>query len=833
VQDTVTRCPGLVTQFNPLATQPGYLIQADDAVVRRENVFENRRGHSSYGATVGAPDQLMVYSSTVLAQDGTKIEYDNGSGAFTPYSGSYSPPSGYKMRSAEALSNLYFTSSTGIQVLTDTAGTAARKAGAPRSLDPSYALNAAGAGFLTNGNQCAYRCVISFTDANSNLILGYPSTRLVVYNTAATSKNIDLTLYLPSEVSTSHVIQFYRTAQVTGTGSDIAGDEMALVYQVSPSSTDISNGYITFTDSIVDALRGAALYTSPSQEGIGQANERPPLAKDTALFKSQFMFYSNTSTPQRLNFTMVGTASLSAKTITLSGVTYNFGATEITSGAGSPQAKVYATGVAASDIDNTARSLVRVINRYASNTTVYAYYLSGPDDLPGQIMIQERGVGGAAFTIQASDTAISAMFFPPPPVGSTNTLSTSTNQVQKNALYFSKVQQPEHVPALNYVLAGPANKNILRIAPLRDSLIIIKEEGVYRLTGDSPVNFVVTPLDLTVYCKAINSVVVLANQVFMLSNQGVVAITDNGVQVVSREIEPNLSPLLTYSNLATYTAGCAYESERMYMLSTITSSTDTAANQTFVFNIFTRAWTRWTLAFSAAVVETSKDKLYFGKPGKAFVYRERKDFAATDYADAESSITITAISGNTINFTLSGATPAKGWMIQIPSGANLLISSVQDVGGGAYVATMVATVPSTWATGAATIYPCISMVVVWGDWSAGQPGLLKQVRQVEILTDNISTNTTVSGINATFKTDLDPATETVSIASQAYRWGTYWGVTAWGGGSENFAYRTFPPMNKNYARIFNFGVSHAKANEKLSVNGISYTFEVASERVGT
>src|SRR5439155_991871 len=161
------------------------------------------------------------------------------SGTFASYSGSYSAPSGVKMRAVEARSNLYFTSSSGVQVLTDVAGTAARKAGAPRSLDPSYALNGAGAGFLAISFQCAYRVVISRTDANGNVLYSYPSTRLVAYNTAGTGKNVDLTVYLPAEVTTSDVIQFYRTAQVSGTGSDLSGDEMALVYQVSPSSTDI------------------------------------------------------------------------------------------------------------------------------------------------------------------------------------------------------------------------------------------------------------------------------------------------------------------------------------------------------------------------------------------------------------------------------------------------------------------------------------------------------------------------------------------------------------------------------------------------------------------
>lgn len=835
MQDAITRCTGLVTQYNPLNTAPGALVKADNCVITRENIVEDRRGYASYLSLSNAITSLFVYSNKIIAHNGTTITYDNG-GSPANYSGTYNAPSGYKMRGVEAYSNCYITTDAGVQVLTDTAGTAARKAGAPRSLDPSYALNAAGSGFLAASYQCAYRCVIQRTDANGNVIYGYPSTRLVVYNTAATGKNIDLTLYLPSEVSASDVIQFYRTAQVSGTSSDASGDEMALVYQYSPSATDITNGYITFTDSITDALRGASLYTSPSQEGIGQASDRPPLCKDIALFRNDYMIYANTSTKQRLFITLVGTSGLTGNTLKLGGVTYNFGASEIVSGAGSPQALVGSTGIAATDIDSTARSLVRVINRYASNTTVYAYYLSGPSDLPGQIMIEEKGIGASAFTAQSSNTTIQAMFFPPPPVSpATNTLSTSSNQVQKNAVYFSKAKQPEAVPALNYLLAGASNKNILRIAPLRESLIIIKEEGVYRMTGDSPANFVITPLDLTVYCKALESVAVLANTVIMLTNQGIVQVSDTGVQVISREIEPSIKPLLSFSNLSSYTSAAAYESERSYIISTVQTSSETAASQIFVYNIFTRTWTHWTFGFTSAVIEPGADKLYFAKPSLTNVYRERKDFLDSDYADPEISITITAVNltANAITFTINGSTPQVGWSI-VQGSNELAIASLSVAAGGGYTATLNGTMASSWGTGAATIYPSVGMEVIWDAWFAGQAnaGMLKQVSEVAIFSDNIPGNNSATTVVPTFKTNFDENQDEVSITIPGGGWGASWGSIPWGGSGDMYGYRTLVPRAKQICRTMNPGVKHKNAREKLSVAGCAFQFKVLSERIG-
>lgn len=831
MNEVVTRCLGLISQYNPLTTAPGALIRANDCVIRRENIVEDRRGYALYAALASAIVQKLVYTFRSLVHAGTQILYDNGSGTYAAYSGSYNAPSGQKMRFVESFSNLYVTTDSGVKVITDLAGTAARSGGAPRSLNASYTLNAAGAGFITNAFNCAYRFVIQRTDANSNVLYSYPSTRLWAANTAGTAKNIDLKLYLPAEVTTSDVVQIYRTVSTnSGTSSDNAGDEMALVYQANPAAGDITNGYILVTDSITDALRGAALYTSPSQEGIGQANERPPLCKDMALYRSFYMMYANTSTKQRLFVTLVGTASLNTKTFTLGGVTYTFstGGEVIATGT----VGVSATGTAAVDIDLTARSMERVINAYASNTGVYAYYLSGPSDLPGQLMIEERGIGAAAFTLLAGDSTVSGVMFPPPPVGTPNTKSTSSNQIQKNAIYFSKSQQPEAVPALNNVLVGPANKNILRIMALRDSLVIIKEEGVYSLRGDQPSNFQVVPLDLTVFCKSADSVAVLANQVFMLSNQGVVAISDTGVQVVSREIEPNILPLLTFTNISTLATGATYESERSYYLSVPTLSSDTSQNQTYVYNIFTKTWVRWSFGFCAAVVEPSADRLYFGKPGDSNVYRERKSFTDADFADPETAITITALTSatNTVAFTISGATPQPGGVIQQGS-VNLAIKTVTG-NLGAFTAVMQGTLPTAWVTGAASLFPAVGMEVIWDAWTGGgQAGLLKQASELCILSDNIPDKNSATAVTITASSNFDVAQDSVTLYLGSNGWGDAWGTIPWGGIGDLFGYRTWTPRGKQICRVLNPGVKHSNALERLSCAGYAIQYEILSERI--
>ncbi len=893
-QAKITKCLGLIKNYNPIAIPDGALQIANNIRIRRENVIENRRGSSLYGTSDEQIEQFLTYQNTLLVHKDTNIAYDNGSGTLADYSGSYSAPSGARVHFSKAFSNLYVTTSLGVKVFSGVSGTAGRLAGAPRALDPSYTLTGS-SGFLTNAYQCAYKALIQRTDSQNNVIVGYPSQRLWVINGAGGNRNVILTMYLPSECVAGDLVKFYRTEKVSGTTADTSGEEMGLIYQVKLVSGDISAGFVTFTDIVVDELRGATLYTSPSQEGIKQANERPPIAKDMCLYRSKYMLYANIATKERLFSTIVGvtafghtsgadthtnttldnvadtsyieigwkvtgtgipasttvanivgstvtlsqaatgTASITATfitndTVTLGGVAYSFGTTEITSGAGSPQVQVGLTGVAAADIDSTARSFIRVINRYASNTTVYAYYLSDPSDLPGQLMVEEKGIGAAPFTIMCSDSDIGAMFFPQPPVSPTTTTEcTSTNDEKQHYVYFSKSEQPEAVPLLNYLPVGSANSAILRIVALQSSAIIIKEDGVFRLTGVDSNSFVVEELDLTVRCKAAESVAALANQVYMLSNQGVVTITESGIQIVSKDIKPLITPLLQNTSLSSFTFGWAYESENIYCLSTITDITDLSANQTLVYNWSTKTWVRDDFAVKAAIVEDSLDVQYYAKASDLRVYKERKAFNNTDMADPEFDITITAISGTTITFTAL-TTPEVGWVIKQDL-TGVAISSVVPTGG-AWVAVIADDPPATWATGAAYLFPSVGAEWEWHAWTAQAPEVLKQVWGVAILADDTASANFVSSLGVVLKSNFDQNEDEVTLSVPGGGWGSAWGESPWGGEGDSFGYPTYVTRNKQMCTRLSVGVRHRVALEKMACVGVAFEFNAASDRIG-
>jgi hypothetical protein len=301
-------------------------------------------------------------------------------------------------------------------------------------------------------------------------------------------------------------------------------------------------------------------------------------------------------------------------------------------------------------VDTTARNLVRAINK---NTTgnVYAHYISGINDVPGALYLVTRTLGTSAFSLTVGNSAVSAKFNPTLPTS--GTAESSTNDAAPNRVYYSKFQQPEAVPTLNYLDVGPKDAPIRRILPLRDALFVLTDSGVYRLSGDAGV-FSVTLLDPSVIIKAPDTAATLNNNIYSLSNQGVVKIADNGVTVVSRDIEDQLIPLLSpdFANFSQISFATGYESDRAFLLATVTEESDTIPTQVFRLNTFTGGWTRWPLAMTCAAVNPSDDRLYIGSGKSLSILQERKSFSRLDYADEETTHTLAAgtqLSGSTLS----------------------------------------------------------------------------------------------------------------------------------------------------------------------------------------
>jgi hypothetical protein len=326
-------------------------------------------------------------------------------------------------------------------------------------------------------------------------------------------------------------------------------------------------------------------------------------------------------------------------------------------------------------IDFTARSLVKACNRDASNL-LYAQYVSGVDESPGRILFTAKTLDAATFAATASTTAVGACFSPALP-----TTGTSVDDFQDeapNALFCSKYLEAEAVPIVNRFPVGSQDSAILRVLALRDSLIIMKEDGVFRLNGDSISNFSVTALDTTVILKAVRSVVVLNNSVYALTNQGVVQVTDTSVKIISRAIEPLLTGVLGQSTLDYYTSGIAYESERLYILTTL--EPNTGAVVAYCYNYLTDAWTSWdgtALAYSGYVSGITDKIAHVYAADRKDIIGERKTQTKIDYSgqDLAAQIEIKRIA----SMTSTAGDPQV--CIQVPEDHGIIVGDVITVSG--------------------------------------------------------------------------------------------------------------------------------------------------------
>jgi hypothetical protein len=480
------------------------------------------------------------------------------------------------------------------------------------------------------------------------------------------------------------------------------------------------------------------------------------------------------------------------------------------------------TGSAAQNIRDTAVSLSRVINRYSSST-VYAYYLSGSSDLPGKLLYEERSLGGAAFAVTASRGASWS-----PDLPTSGTTESSTNDAYANGLYFSKQNQPEAVPLTQFFTVGSKDKDILRIVPLRDSLFILKEDGIYRLTGENASSFSVSLLDSSTKLIGPETAAVLNNQIFCLSDQGVVTVSETGVSVISRPIEQDILALLTTSLSAvqSYSFGVSYETDRKYLLWTISTSSDTYATQCYVYNTFTNTWVRWELEKRCGVVSPVDDKLYLGEVGSKYVNKERKTRTYTDQVDYLSTLTISSVSVDYLTLTLSSGvdTISAGDVLYQSATIFSVVESTDTVAN-----TVTMEFAANFAAGSVDVLQRISTEIQWVPATMGNPATIKHFHTAIFLfkTDFAGTAT------MKFNSDLSTDQESVTFTGQGIgNWGLFaWGSSPWGGTNQKRPVRTLVPLNKQVCSQLTVEFDHAFGYSSWQLAGVSLVAEVGGERI--
>ena len=222
---------GLNFSPNALELPPGSLVEADNIIIRRDDVIESRRGFKLFGEEMPSQEkakQLMVYRDRILRHYGSKLAFqdgENGEGVaqFTEFAGTYSETQdGLRIKGVqEKNGNFYFTTSSGIKKISAASGSELSPesdyitaAGGIKALDleAKFRLPAGTeTGFLPPNSVTSYKLVWGKTDANNVEVLGRPSEEVIVYNPLRTLLvlNLNNLLYILDKFTTTDALFKY------------------------------------------------------------------------------------------------------------------------------------------------------------------------------------------------------------------------------------------------------------------------------------------------------------------------------------------------------------------------------------------------------------------------------------------------------------------------------------------------------------------------------------------------------------------------------------------------------------------------------------------------
>jgi hypothetical protein len=644
--------------------------------------------------------------------------------------------------------------------------------------------------------------------------------------------NVVLTATLSAEMQAGWTIEIYRTFLSADQTAE-PGDFFYKVTQYVLTAGDISNGFITFTDTRADDFLKTELYTNAgTREGQGGANDRPPWAKFLASFRGH-VFYGNIRREHQASVTLLDVAGMingDTFTITSGGVSTVFTAGAVEN-VGTRTFKLWTTEPLGSvNVRKTAKSLIHIINRNAG--PVSAWY---PDLEVGLIQLKRRDLQDVSFTLSST-------------FGTLWSPALSSVESDPNAKPFqvarSKFQKPEAVPELSTDEVGRITRGINGMVSLKESLLIFAP-GAWELTGETDAlagkNFSVRELDSTVKLIAPDTLVALDNSAFGWFDQGILRISPAGSAIVSRQIEDLIQPATQYSAFSKAFA-VAYESYHKYLLFMPGNSGSTTSDSIYVYDYLQSAgpyagtWAGpWTKAATCGVVLPSSDAgmLYIGRADVARISQERKTLVGggEDHLDEEEDTTVVsfnAVDGvSTLVVTWSGATIRQGWMF-FQDSYRSLVDEATDNGDGTW--SLILNDLLTLATGAATLAEPIDMLLAFADDSAGNPAVMKQFGPAIYTFTGSAALTHEIGFSADTE---DGEYWYPPITQRRYTgWGTKWGVK-WGdpGPGRLEPLRIDVPREMTRCRRLRPLYRHRTAKERVGIIQVAIGARAYSDRV--
>ncbi|HVK87951.1 MAG TPA: hypothetical protein VM513_27715 [Kofleriaceae bacterium] len=257
-----------------------------------------------------------------------------------------------------------------------------------------------------------------------------------------------------------------------------------------------------------------------------------------------------------------------------------------------------AFGVYSGDPERTARELAYIISQ--KSTTVFAYAIEDPyaptdvygNATRGTLVIRSVALDDTQWTVTSTrDGALSYEVN-----GSGGVLVDRENR--PNQLFYSKPDEPEHVPEINFITIGSESDPIVALAPLRAALLVFKTDGIYRVTGSPPDGWRVDLLDPVLRPLRAECVDVLGESAVAWTQHGVVLVDEGGVRNISEgligvELEAVQQWAMTYGATLYSPFVAANNNDGYVLVGVPATSTATYSSTLYCWSKNTNAWSTW------------------------------------------------------------------------------------------------------------------------------------------------------------------------------------------------------------------------------------------------
>lgn len=252
--------------------------------------------------------------------------------------------------------------------------------------------------------------------------------------------------------------------------------------------------------------------------------------------------------------------------------------------------------------------------RQFNSTSEDISFSSGGLDEPGVIVVESLNPD---YEIISAKTSIGAKSCYEPPLTSNYTVLAKAEKAS-NAFIVGKLNRPEVVPVGSPALfdvsgpysparIGSPNKAIVACAATKDSVYMLKEDGIARVflgfNTTIPIIDSITFFDATVFCNASGSVQTIRDSVIFLAQDGVYAVEGNSTTKLSRQIETELKKAISQCKNNLYLENIrsfVNPAKNLYGVCIPLTSTTYV---TYVLNVGTMRWVKWSNQFNGAVVD--------------------------------------------------------------------------------------------------------------------------------------------------------------------------------------------------------------------------------------